>query len=392
MIARRTVLTLSLSQLICWGVSYYLIGGFGPLIVADTGWSPAWVQGGFSAALLMMGLTSPLTGRLMDRVGGRPVMAAGSVLIALGCAGIAGSHSLVGYYAAWLGIGVGMRFTLYDAAFAALARIGGPQSGRAMSQITLLGGLSSTLFWPIGGSLAAWLGWRGAIGVYAVIALASLPLHLSLPRGRYIAPTTPGTPAPPPRAVKPADRALACLLYAVIVTLTNILNTAMSAHMIGILGGLGVAATVTVWVAALRGVGQSSARLAEIVFGRRLHPFDLNLLACAGLPLCFLIGCWSGQFGLAAIGFALLYGASNGLVTITRGTLPLVLFDHQTYGSLVGTLIMPGFIVSAAAPLAYVLLIAYWGERAALLVSAVLGALTFAAGLLLKLRFVRPEA
>ena len=43
-----------------------------------------------------------------------------------------------------------MRLTLYEAAFAALARIGGPEARRPMSQITLLGGLASTVFWPIG--------------------------------------------------------------------------------------------------------------------------------------------------------------------------------------------------------------------------------------------------
>ncbi|MDE2609501.1 MAG: MFS transporter, partial [Burkholderiales bacterium] len=92
MIARRTVVLLGLSQLVCWGITYYLIGGFGALIVADLRWAPTIVYGGFSAALLVMGLVSPVTGRLIDRFGGRPVMAAGSLCSAIGCAGIALSH------------------------------------------------------------------------------------------------------------------------------------------------------------------------------------------------------------------------------------------------------------------------------------------------------------
>jgi hypothetical protein len=35
MILRKTVLCLGLSQLISWGISYYLIGGFGEPIAAD---------------------------------------------------------------------------------------------------------------------------------------------------------------------------------------------------------------------------------------------------------------------------------------------------------------------------------------------------------------------
>jgi len=54
LIATRTVLGLGVSQLVCWGITYYLIGVLGPLIVADLRWSSALVYGGFSVALLVM--------------------------------------------------------------------------------------------------------------------------------------------------------------------------------------------------------------------------------------------------------------------------------------------------------------------------------------------------
>ena len=49
--------------------------------------------------------------------------------------------------------------------------------------------------------------------------------------------------------------------------------------MIGVLTGLGLAASAAVWIASLRGIGQSLARLAQVLFGGRLHPLDLNLAA-----------------------------------------------------------------------------------------------------------------
>ncbi|MBV8426857.1 MAG: MFS transporter, partial [Hyphomicrobiales bacterium] len=167
MITRWLVLWLGLSQLICWGISYYLIGGFGDLIAADLGWSRSLVFGGFSAALVVMSLVSSVTGRVIDRHGGRAVMTAGSCLLALGCVGLSLAHDVVTYYAAWLVLGLAMRATLYDAAFASLARIGGPQARRPISQITLLGGLASTTFWPIGEGLSSLFGWRGAVLAYA---------------------------------------------------------------------------------------------------------------------------------------------------------------------------------------------------------------------------------
>jgi hypothetical protein len=105
------------------------------------------------------------------------------------------------------------------------------------------------------------------------------------------------------------------------------------------------------------------------------------------LPHCFIAGLVSGQAAIAAVAFAFVYGAGNGIVTITRGTLPLVLFDHRTYGTFVGRLIAPSFILSAAAPLIYAFVIGRFGEIGALVMSIGVAFLTFAAASLLKLRF-----
>lgn len=301
-------------------------------------------------------------------------------------------HTLLLYFAAWIVLGLAMRLTLYEAAFAALARLGGPQARRAMSQITLPGGLASTVFWPLGHLIAEHAGWRGAVFAYAGFALATIPLHLAIPEGRYGDVTMKeAAPAPQPLALSRADRLMAGALYALIAMLTNFLNAGMSSHMIAILTGLGVAAATSVWIATLRGIGQSSARLGEILFGRRFQPLALNLLACAILPLAFVAGLFSGTLSGAAFAFAFVYGAANGIVTITRGTLPLVLFDHRVYGSLVGRLLAPGFVVSATAPLVYATVIDRFGEAGGLYLSLVAAIVVFAASAWLLLAF-RPVA
>jgi MFS family permease len=346
------------------------------------------VYGGFSGALLVMGLVSSAAGRLIDRVGGRRVMVAGSVLNAAGCAGLALAYDVPAYYAAWICLGLGMRLSLYDAAFAALVRIGGPEAQRPIAQITLLGGLASTVFWPLGHLLAGLLGWRGALLVYSGIALLTAPLHLALPVGRYEARERSRLDAEcTPLAASANDRIIAGLLYAVIAALTNFLNSGMSAHMIAILAGLGLAASASIWIATLRGVGQSLARLCEVLFGRRVPPLKLNVVAAVVLPFCFAAGLLSGQFMAAALAFAFFYGAGNGIVTITRGTMPLVLFDHRVYGSLVGKLLAPSFFLSAAAPLAYATLIERCGERAALYLSIALASIVLACAFALQWYF-----
>jgi len=159
--------------------------------------------------------------------------------------------------------------------------------------------------------------------------------------------------------------------------------------MIIILTGLGVVAATAVWIATLRGIGQVVGRLSEVLFGRHIDPLTLNLATSAGLPLCFLIGLFGGRSALAALGFALLYGMSNGILTITRGTVPLLLFDPRVYGSFVGRLLVPSFLLSAAAPVVYAFVLRHAGETGELVMSIIAGGLTLVSAALLWIRFGR---
>ncbi|MEW6121219.1 MAG: MFS transporter [Pseudomonadota bacterium] len=384
MIGRDTIVKLGGAQLVSWGVTFYLVGPFGSAMASDFGWPDGVVYGGLSAALVVMGLSAPVVGALIDRFGGRFVMASGALFNAAGCGGIALSQGVVSYYAAWLCLGLGMQLTLFDAAFATLAKLGGAGARRAMAQITLLGGLASSTFWPLGGLLLEHLGWRGAVLVFAACALATLPVFLSLPR----APAT--SPAPCPPAALPAGLAgrqrAAAGLHLTIMTVGAFLNVGMASHMIAILTGLGLAFSAAVWIGTLRGIGQSAARLGEVLFGRSVHPLALNGFACALLPVAFAIGLFSGHHPAAGMAFAFLYGAGNGLLTITRGTVPLVLFDTAAYGTIMGRLVAPSFLVSATAPLAYALAIARFGEMGALGLSLLLSLLAVAAAAFLLAR------
>lgn len=394
LIARLTVWCLGISQLVCWGITYYLIGVFGDLMERDLGWSRTLVYGGFSVALVVMGLSSPIVGRFIDTHGGRRIMVLGSLATASGCGGLALAHDLVTYYAAWVVIGLAMRLTLYDTAFASLARLGGPGASRAIAQITLLGGLASTVFWPVGHWLAEGLGWRGALVVYAVIGLLTIPLHLVIPDTRFDGETAskPARHVHERIAITRRQELVAAFLFAVVVASVSFLNSGMSAHMLPILGALGVTVSAAVWISTLRGIGQSFARLCQVLFGQRLHPLDLNLWAIAMLPVSFAAAFFSGSYIFAALTFSFVYGAGNGLATITRGTLPLVLMDHRHYGGKVGRLLVPGFMLSAAAPVIYAWFMDLWGAAGALDLSLGAALLALAASLALRLMVGVPKA
>lgn len=361
MLTYRTVAAVGLTQLVNWGMSFYAIGVFGPAIAADLGWSMARTYGGFSGALVVMGLSSALVGRMVDAWGGRRVLSAGSLLLALGFAMLARAQGVVIYDLAWLVLGLGMRMCLYEAAFAALVHARGVGARRALSQVTLLGGLASTVFWPVGHLLIEAIGWRGALTAYAGIALLMLPLYLTIPPGRA---AEASTGAAGRRSDAPV-RLPAAVLFATMVAALSFLSSGISAHLIGMLSAFGLTVAGAVSLAALPGVAQSCARLIEVLFGQRLDPLALGVLASAVLAAGMLAGLGVGGAGAVAVIFVLAYGAGNGLLTVVRGTQPLVLFPVSRYAVISGRLIAPSFYTAAAAPLAYAWVIEQFGARAA---------------------------
>ena len=71
-----------------------------------------------------------------------------------------------------------------------------------------------------------------------------------------------------------------------------------------------------------------------------------------------------------AAAFALMFGGANGLVTITRGAVPLALFGASGYGRLMGRLAGPWLLMQAAAPLVMAFVVDRASDRAALALAA----------------------
>ena len=103
----------------------------------------------------------------------------------------------------------------------------------------------------------------------------------------------------------------------------------------------------------LWGIGQTGARLLDVMAGARLTPTQLMLITALAMPLCFLLGISSSVFIESAAGFVLGYGAINGLVTIVKATLPLELFAPEDYARRTGVLLIPAQLMAAVSPYAY---------------------------------------
>ncbi|MFM8746678.1 MAG: MFS transporter [Aestuariivirga sp.] len=361
---------LGITQIIGWGTTYYALGALSEDIARATGWPQSLIFGAFSASLLLSGLISRWAGRLTDRIGGRGIMTAGSAFAALGLAVIGLFPHPATYVAGWLLLGIAMRLATYDAAFASLTQIAGSGARRAISYLTLFGGLASTVFWPVSHYLSLSVGWAETLLVYAVLHLVvCLPIHwLVLGGARGDEPGEAAQQEQPILAPGPARRR-AMILFAAAVALNGLVFSAISAHALPLFAGLGFAGDQAVLMAALIGPAQVASRIGEILLGRRITAMQLGLIAFGLLPLAIAGFALSGFTWQGALLFALLYGASNGLVTIAKGAVPLSLFGARGYGEILGIIAAPNLVLNAAAPLLFALLLGVATPQAALLLA-----------------------
>lgn len=345
------MLTLGVTQIIGFGTLYYAFGVIVAPLSADLGITPTLAYGVLSTALLIGSLTATLAGRMIDRHGARSMMALGSVISAVVFAALSQIQSINGLIV-FLIIGeIVAPLVLYDAAFAGIAQaVGERRARRAITQMTLLGGFASTVFWPFTLVLIETWDWRVAMGVFAALHLfVCLPLHLSLPRPPRTDPAaTPELPqfAPLPSAVQP--KAMAFLALG--LSLSWAVMAAFSAQWVPVMAAIGLDQALAVAAGALMGPAQVCARLIEMTFAGRRHPMETALVAMACLAAACAVLALAPVGILAASVFAILFGVGQGLATMVRGTVPLALFGLKGYATRLGKLAALRMVVAALAP------------------------------------------
>src|SRR3954453_20621863 len=372
---------LGTTQTLAWASSFYLPAILGGPIAAALGIAPTLFFGLFSAALLLSAATAPYVGTLIDRHGGRAVLIASNVVLSAGLALLGLAQGVISLALAWIVLGIGMAMGLYDPAFAALTRLYGRDARGPITGITLIAGLASTVGWPVTAWIDHALGWREACLIWAAINLClAMPLNvLAIPPAPPLSAPAPGTGAGQDAEAPPAAMAILAFFFSA----TRFVSGALSAHLPGLLHGMGATEVAAIAAASLVGPAQVGARIAEFGLLRSFHPLISARVASLLHPLgaAFLLAL--GPAGTAV--FAVLHGAGNGMITIAKGTLPLAIFGPAGYGRRNGILSVPTRIAEASAPLLVGLLMATVGD-AAVLVTAALCLSAFASLLLLRAR------
>ena len=266
------ICVLGITQIISYGSVFYSFSLLMQPLQLALGATKSMTVGAFSFALVVAGLCATYVGATIDRIGGRMVMTTGSIaagllLVALSCV-----ESIIGLYVVYACLGATMAAILYEPAFAVLTRLFRANARRAITMLTLFGGLSSTVFWPLTQLLMAHFGWRDTLLILgAMNLLLCAPLHLRfLPgRARQTEVGATGGQEKDSKSLREVVREPAFYFLGGAFVANGLIFSAMSVHMLQMMQSKGLSVAAAALVGALVGPMQVSGRIVELTVGQR---------------------------------------------------------------------------------------------------------------------------
>ncbi len=159
------------------------LGLFLEPMTAERGWSRETFGLALALQNLFWGMALPLAGGLADKHGATRVIIFGAVLYAIGLYGMSVVES-ASYFYLFAGVlsGIGIAFSAFSLAMAAMVRVVGPEKRTLVLGLgTAAGSFGQVIFSPISQNLIQRLGWSDALWWISLFLLAMIPLALALP-------------------------------------------------------------------------------------------------------------------------------------------------------------------------------------------------------------------
>jgi MFS family permease len=378
---------LGIGQIASWGTLYYSFPLIAERMGQDLGLQKPQVYGAATIGLLIASFAAYPVGVAIDRGNGKAVMALGSGLAGLLLLLWSQITSPWALYPLLAGIGVAQAMTLYEPAFAIIARRYGAEARRGITALTLWGGFASTVFVPLIQLLLNQVDWRSTLVVLGLINLGlCAPLYLGAIDARADAPpaapaaiTSSATPLTGRRAVR-----WACgqpTFWGLLIAFTVYYATfaGLSIHLYPLLLERGFDTSTVVTVIAVIGPAQVAGRIAVWRIAERASVRSVGSLVVLAFPIAVALLLLPPSFASLLV-FAMLYGAANGIMTIVRGIVVPEMLTRDAYGVINSVLAIPGAIARAIAPLATALLWAATGSYDTVLVAALASSTLIVAG------------
>jgi predicted MFS family arabinose efflux permease len=355
---------LALGLLLIYAGVYYAFPALLPDLLAGTGWSKADLALGPTLSYLVMALLTPLTGRVVDRGHGGTMIVVMPVLAGLGVAALAFVQTRLQWWAVWAVLGVAQSGCLYESVFALLARRMGDHARVAITRITLVAGLSSTMTFPLGHWLGGTLGGQGAyLGFAALTVLGTIPLNLwamRLMRGPEEARAVEDNRG----ALRAAVRRPAFWGIAVVFALIWLCHGMLLTYILPLFQERGISRQMAAAAAACLGPAQLAGRLVLAVGGARVGNRAATRVSLAMVVLASWLLWFAGAAPGLVFAVVVVHGAGVGLMSIMRPMLIIEVLGRRGFGAISGASAVSPILATAAAPVLGAFLLDRFGAGA----------------------------
>jgi MFS family permease len=374
---RRVVRVLSYTEIVSWGVLFYAFMVLATAVRDREGWPLTHLMAVFTMAQVVAAAAGLWVGRRLDRDGPRVVMTAGSALGVVAVLAVALSPGFTWFVAAWVLMGVAMSATLYAPAFTVLTHWAGSRRVRALTVVTLVAGLASTVFGPLAALLEDAGTWRTSYLVLAVPLATTVAAHWWGLRE----PWTPAVPAEPDRRAGPdAGSLLRTPEFGLLVAafmLAGFCVYAAVVNLVPLLTEGGLTPLVASVALGLGGVGQVAGRLfyERLVAPIPVRPRPVVVVAAASATTLALAGSAHWAVVVCVVSFAA--GVARGIFTLIQATAVSDRWGTRDFGARSSVLGGGVMVTAAFAPwLGALLASLVGGYDGAFVVVAVAGALS----------------
>ncbi|MEA1913917.1 MAG: MFS transporter [Campylobacterota bacterium] len=347
----------------------------------EFGWSKSFLFGIFSLGILLGGLLAPTVGKLLDHHGARVVMTIGSLLCFLGLFGISLIENEWQYIIAILFLEIVSTLVLYESAFVAFSQLAGNNARTPITQITLIAGFASTIFWPLISYLLSIMDWRDVyitLGLFHI--LIAMPIHYFVLKPNLLIDNDIKEKSlaslPNTLNLQGKDRIETKWYLIFVFSLIAIPVTVMQTHFMGLLAEFGFEMATAVLLGTILGPAQVVARIFEIAFAKKITPLQSGFYAILVLSVGLIALLFSGYSYSFAIAFVVFYGAGQGLVAIIRGSIPLYLFGKKGYGKINGNINLYRNTVVATIPFGFAVVLDIFGAYIGVLMLVVVSILS----------------
>lgn len=377
----KTVWLLACAETMFWASCFYVFHALLPRWESHFGWSRTEVATAITISLLCSALSAPVVGALIDRGYGRRMFIVGgttaSVLLLL----MSAVQTLWQFYVLWFAMGICHATILYEPCFATLTRLFSHDAKKAITRVTLMAGLASTVSFPLGHFLSERFGWQAALWVFAAIsAIATVVAGMALSdteRGVIQDKVEHGAST---GSVRSALRTPMFWLIAVAFSLMALNHGALLPHLLPLLSEREFSVTTAVFAASLIGPMQVIGRICMLSVERHVSTTIITVFSFLAVALASLALLFTTSLPWLLFVFVILQGGGYGVTSITRPTVTAEFLGRKGFGAISGTIAIPFTAAFAAGPTVAALIWLAGGYTAVLIVTALIaaaGTLTF---------------